>query len=220
MTNENDNLATEIERFLKPKAVSSRKLARSAEGRLLLAEESALDMDRIRDSGITLSELGRRVREYNSDMPKQTASNIIPVEVAGLGKPERRTIEGTKIQIGRVIDRGGLYVRHNPGIREVGLNDRGDVVLRQDADTAEDPRIGPILNSYNTTQSTLTDRVVARIDKKNHDRDVKAARAWLPMAAAYCRVRRRGITVRPAPSPAPGAPGLPRSGSSCCLASA
>ena len=179
MTNENDNLATEIERFLKPKAVSSRKLARSAEGRLLLAEESALDMDRIRDSGITLSELGRRVRMYNSDMTKQTASYIIPVEVAGLGKPERGTIEGTKIQIGRVIDLGGLYVRHNPGMREVGLNDRGDVVLRQDADTAEDPRIGPILNSYNTTQSTLTDRVVARIDKKNHDRDVKEARAWL-----------------------------------------
>ena len=107
MTNENDNLATEIERFLKPKAVSSRKLARSAEGRLLLAEESALDMDRIRDSGITLSELGRRVRVYNSDMTKQTASYIIPVEVAGLGKPERGTIEGTKIQIGRVIDLGG-----------------------------------------------------------------------------------------------------------------
>ena len=62
MTNENDNLATEIERFLKPKAVSSRKLARSAEGRLLLAEESALDMDRIRDSGTTLSpRLGARL---------------------------------------------------------------------------------------------------------------------------------------------------------------
>ncbi len=179
MTNEAETLATQIERFLKPKAVSSRKLARSAEGRLLLAEESALDMDRIRDSGVTLSELGRRVRVYNSDMTKQTASYIIPVEIAGLDKTERATLEGTKIQIGRVIELGGLYVRHNPGMREVGLNDRGDVVLRQDADTAEDPRIGPILNSYNTTQSMLVDRIVARIDKKSHDRDVKEARAWL-----------------------------------------
>lgn len=179
MTTEANNMATRIEQFLKPKAVSSRKLARSIEGQLLLAEESALDIERIRDSGITLSELGRRVRIYNSDMTKQTASYIIPMEVAGLDAAERAAVEGTKIQIGRIIDHDGLYLRHNPGVREVGLNDRGDVILRQDAETAEDPRIGPILNSYNTTQSVLTDRIVARIDKKSHDRDVKEARAWL-----------------------------------------
>jgi hypothetical protein len=68
------NTSTRIERFLKPKAVSSRKLARDAEGRLLMAEESALDMDRIRDAGITIRELGRRVRVYNSEMSKQLAA--------------------------------------------------------------------------------------------------------------------------------------------------
>ena len=51
-----------MERFLKPKAVSSRKLARDLQGRLLMAEESALDIDRIRDAGITVTELLLPVR--------------------------------------------------------------------------------------------------------------------------------------------------------------
>ena len=76
--------STRIEQFLKPKAVSSRKLARDAEGRLMMAEESALDMDRIRDAGITVTELGRRVRVYNGDMTKQLAAYIVPIEVTGL----------------------------------------------------------------------------------------------------------------------------------------
>ncbi len=145
----------------------------------MMAEESALDVDRIRDAGLTVRELGRRVRVYNSDMTKQVGSYIVPIEVASIGETEAVPSDGAKIQIGRLIARCGLYVRHNPGLREIGINDRGDVILRQDAATAEDPTIGPILNSYNTTQSTLTSRVVARIDKKTHDRDVKEARAWL-----------------------------------------
>jgi hypothetical protein len=171
--------STRIERFLKPKAVSSRKLARDMAGRLLMAEESALDMDRIRDAGTTVSELGRRVRLYNSDMTKQIASYIVPIEVTQLRGPAATASAGAKIQIGRLISEDGLYLRHNPGVREVGVNDRGDVMMRLDNATAEDPTIGPILNSYNTTQATLTNRLVARIDKKIHDRDVREARAWL-----------------------------------------
>ncbi len=176
---EDTELSTQIERFLKPKAVSSRKLARDPGGRLMLAEESALDLDRIRDAGITVSDLGRRVRVYNSDMTKQIASYIIPIEVTQITAGPEDPAAGAKVQIGRLITDGGLYLRHNPGLREIGINDRGDVVLRQDLETAEDPTIGPVLASYNTTQSTLVDRVVARIDKKTHDRDVKEARAWL-----------------------------------------
>jgi len=171
--------STLIEKFLKPKAVSSRKLARDPEGRLMMVEESALDMDRIRDAGKTVTELGRRVRVYNSDMTKQMASYIIPIEVAQMDGEASAPAAGAKIQVGRLIVEDGLYLRHNPGIREVGINDRGDVILRLDIDTAEDPTIGPVLTSYNTTQSTLTSRLVARIDKKTHDRDVKEARAWL-----------------------------------------
>ena len=173
------NTSTRIERFLKPKAVSSRKLARDAEGRLLMAEESALDMDRIRDAGITIRELGRRVRVYNSEMSKQLAAYVIPLEVAELTGDGAKLAAGAKIQIGRLVAMDGLYLRHNPGIREIGVNDRGDVMLRLDAATAEDPTVGPVLNSYNTTQAVLTERLVARIDKKTHDRDVKEARAWL-----------------------------------------
>lgn len=177
---EENSPSTQIEKFLKPKAVSSRKLARDAAGRLIMAEESALDLDRIRDAGTTVSELGRRVRVYNSDMTKQMASYIVPVEMMELGPEQSADAEGAKVQIGRVVvSDDGFYLRHNPGLREIGINDRGDVVLRQDAETAEDPTIGPVLNSYNTTQSTLATRVLARIDKKSHDRDVKEARAWL-----------------------------------------
>ncbi len=170
---------TLIERFLKPKAVSSRKLARSPEGRLLMAEESALDMDRIRDAGVTVAELGRRVRVYNSDMTKQIASYIIPIEMTELDGEAIAQAVGAKVQIGRLLAAGGLYLRHNPGIREIGVNDRGDTILRLDLATAEDPTIGPVLNSYNTSQAVLVSRIVARIDKKTHDRDVKEARAWL-----------------------------------------
>jgi hypothetical protein len=173
------NTSTRIERFLKPKAVSSRKLARDTEGRLLMAEESALDMDRIRDAGITIRELGRRVRVYNSEMSKQLASYVIPIEVAGMTAESAQLTNGAKIQVGRLVPLGGLYLRHNPGIREIGINDRGDVILRLDAATAEDPSVGPVLNSYNTSQAVLTERLVARIDKKTHDRDVKEARSWL-----------------------------------------
>ncbi len=172
-------LSTRIENFLKPKAVSSRKLARDNKGRLMLAEESALDLDRIRDAGITVSDLGRRVRVFNTDMTKQTASYIVPVEVTKGDDGQEAAITGTKVQIGRLLDAGGYYLRHNPGLREIGINDRGDVILRQDLESAEDPRVGPVLNSYNTTQATLASRIVARIDKKTHDRDVKEARAWL-----------------------------------------
>ncbi len=174
-----ETTSTRIEQFLKPKAVSSRKLARDAAGRLLMAEESALDMDRIRDAGTTVRELGRRVRLYTTDMTKQIASYIIPLEVMDVRGESAAEALGAKIQIGRLLVEDGLYVRHNPGIREIGINDRGDVILRLDQETAEDPTIGPVLNSYNTTQSELTTRLVARIDKKVHDRDVKEARAWL-----------------------------------------
>lgn len=177
---EETSAPTQIERFLKPKAVSSRKLARDTENRLVMAEESALDLDRIRDAGITVSELGRRVRVYNSEMTKQIASYIIPMEVTTLVGEDAERAAGAKVQVGRLVESGGgLYLRHNPGLREIGVNDRGDVMLRQDAETAEDPTIGPVLNSYNTTQSELASRLVARIDKKTHDRDVKEARAWL-----------------------------------------
>lgn len=173
------NTSTRIEQFLKPKAVSSRKLARDAEGRLMMAEESALDMDRIRDAGITVTELGRRVRVYNSDMNKQLAAYIVPMEVTELRGDAAAKAVGAKIQVGRLLAEDGLYLRHNPGVREIGINDRGDVILRLDADAAEETTVGPILSSYNTTQSDLTSRMVARIDKKTHDRDVKEARAWL-----------------------------------------
>lgn len=171
--------STRIEQFLKPKAVSSRKLARDAGGRLMMAEESALDMDRIRDAGITVTELGRRVRVYNGDMTKQLAAYIVPAEVASLRGEAAALAVGAKIQVGRLLAEDGLYLRHNPGVREIGINDRGDVILRLDAEASEDTTAGPILSSYNTTQSELTGRMVARIDKKTHDRDVKEARAWL-----------------------------------------
>jgi hypothetical protein len=181
------NVSTRIEQFLKPKAVSSRKLARDAAGRLLMAEESALDMDRIRDAGTTIRELGRRVRLYNTDMTKQIAAYIVPLEVMQLDADQAAHSLGAKIQIGRLLaEENGLYLRHNPGIREIGVNDRGDVMLRLDQQTAEDATIGPVLNSYNTTQASLTSRLVARIDKKTHERDVKEARAWLEAMNVLC----------------------------------
>ena len=178
MTNDT-TASTKIELFLKPKAVSSRKLARDAEGRLLLAEESAIDRDRTRNAGVTIAELGRRVRVFNSDMTKQMASYLVPAELTEFSDGAADLSGVTKTQIGRLLWLDGLYIRHNPGLREVGINDRGDVILRLDLETAEDPTIGPLMSSYNTTQSTLSSRLVARIDKKSHDRDVKEARAWL-----------------------------------------
>src|SRR4029079_2802636 len=150
MPMEQSSDSTSMERFLKPKAVSSRKLARDLHGRLLMAEESALDIDRIRDARITVTDLGRRVRVYTSDMTKQLAAYIIPVEVCRLDREQAKLSDGAKVQIGRLIANDGLYIRHNPGLREIGINDRGDVILRQDAETAEDSTIGPLLNSHNT----------------------------------------------------------------------
>src|SRR5512147_556971 len=105
-----ENTSTRIEQFLKPKAVSSRKLARDVAGRLLMAEESALDMDRIRDAGMTVRELGRRVRLYNNDMTKQIASYVVPIEVMRMRGNGMSSAEGAKIQVGRLIAEDGLYL--------------------------------------------------------------------------------------------------------------
>ncbi len=101
------NASTKIELFLKPKAVSSRKLARDAEGRLLLAEESAIDRDRTRNAGITIAELGRRVRVFNSDMTKQMASYIVPAELTEFSDGAADLSGVTKTQIGCTIGEPG-----------------------------------------------------------------------------------------------------------------
>jgi hypothetical protein len=76
-----------------------------------------------------------------------------------------------------VVNHHGLYLRYRPGIEEVGVNDRGDVILR-DVTPAE-PTAGPVRGSVNTDVTDRAQRLVVRLADDDHTADRKEAEGWL-----------------------------------------
>ncbi len=171
--------SSKIEAFLAPKhRAGSRKVSRDKNGRPLLVEESALDTASMAKSGVTLVELGKRVRVFADDMSHELASYIIPSELIRYGSDNPQAADGCKTPLGNTVYDHGLYMKLRPGLCEVGVNDRQDIVLL-DTGNGSDPTVGPVINSANTVIAGRAKRLVTRVHRPEHEADRKEALAWL-----------------------------------------
>jgi Phosphoenolpyruvate carboxykinase len=169
-----------IDRFVIPRHNrNARRVVRHSSGQLVLVEESALDLSRLPQTGTGLLQLGRRVRVLNADMRRQLASYILPAELARLPRARAQLLDGCATPLGKVVFDHGLFLALKPGLSEIGVNDRRDVILRYDEEAAEDPTRGPVLNSSNTVIAGRAKRLVTRVQDVEHAQDRAEALAWL-----------------------------------------
>jgi hypothetical protein len=168
--------------FLKPSALKNRNLVwRDRDGRVVAADERAVDLSRLSASNgapVTLIDLGRRVRLFNSDMSKELRSVVLSGELVRLSKESPQSVAGIDTPLGKVISDHGLYLKLKPGLSEVGVNDRNDLILRYD-DADGDPTRGPVINSANTVIAGRAERLVTRTQREDHEADRAEALAWL-----------------------------------------
>ena len=173
-----------LEAFLKPDAGRrGRRLFRDRAGRLVLARGDTVDYRRVTSEGQPLLSMARRVRVLSSDLSRELASWLIPVELCAISKQDARSAQGVELPIGTLVAEKGLYLKLSPGLDEVGLNDRGDVVLRYDPARAQDRSLGPVRNSRNTVIAGRARRLVTRLDRAEHEADRREALAWLKALA-------------------------------------
>ncbi len=169
-------------KFIKPAAVKNRNLVwRDRDGRVLAADERALDLARLsagNGTAATLIDLGRRVRLFNSDMSRELRSVVLSSELVTLSKESPQSVAGIETPLGRVIADHGLYIKLKPGLSEVGVNDRNDLILRYDAGDS-DPTRGPVINSANTIIAGRAERLVTRTHRADHEADRAEVLAWL-----------------------------------------
>jgi len=171
---------TGLERYIYQRYLNqSRFVTRDREGNLLMVDERAVDHAHITGEGTTLLELGKRVRVYSNGLSKMSASYILPSELLRLSKQSPKSAEGCETPLGKVISDHGLYLKLKPGLVEVGVNDRQDVILYFDPKRAEEPTAGPVLNSVNTIITGRAKRLVTRVEREEHEKDVTEARTWL-----------------------------------------
>ena len=167
-----------LEKLLKEgQAKNEKKVFRDRRRRPILIHESVLDYDKLLKSGRSLADVGRRIRHFDGALKEEIASYIVPVELMVLSREEPETVGGVELPLGTVISEGGLWLRYRPGIEEIGINDRGEVILREVE--APDPAAGPVRGSHNTSVMGRTKRLVTRLSLEEHEADRKEAEAWL-----------------------------------------
>jgi hypothetical protein len=157
---------------------------RDRRGRAICIVESAVDVDRLRVEQTPLVSLARRVRVVEEEFRRERASYLLPVELIRIAKEDPASAAGLETPLGKVVHDHGLWLQLAPGLEEVGVNDRGDVVLRRREAYGGDPTVGPVRNSVNTVIAGRARRLVTRTDRVQHERDVAEAEAWLKALAA------------------------------------
>lgn len=171
---------TGLERYLFPRFLDNRRMVvRDRQGNVLLVDERAVDYKRMSLEGTTLMELGKRVRILSDGVERELASYILPADLLRISKESPKAADGCVTPLGKTVADHGLYVRLLPGLVELGGNDRQDVVLYFDPKKADDPTLGPVINSANTIIAGRAKRLVTRLHRDDHEKDVREARAWL-----------------------------------------
>lgn len=172
-----------LEKLLRDgQARNERKVLRDRHRRPVLVDESVLDPAKLLKAGKTVSEVGRRIRCYDADMKKETGTWLAPVELAAISRDEPDTVDGVALPFGKVVSDDGLWLQHHPGYAEIGVNDRGEVLLR--ALKNPDPQSGPVAGSVNTTAARTSPKIVPILDPPSFDETVSEARAWMKVLAA------------------------------------
>jgi len=169
----------QLETFLTPRdRKGSKRVIRDRSEAIAFVREDALSLDRIREAGIPLYNVGRRFRVLGPDGITEQERWIAPFDVIHRSRENPKDFDGLVLPLGELIHDHGLYLKLAPGIAELGINDRGDILLRRDT-KQKDPTVGPVLNSFNTVITGRAKRLVTRTIYDEHRTDVKEALGWL-----------------------------------------
>ena len=130
-----------------------KRVLRDRSGGIALVREDALNQDLFRTNGVPLHNVGRRFRVVGEDGITEQERWIAPFDVIHRSRENPKHFDGLKLPLGELVFDHGLYLKFSPGVAELGVNDRGDVLLRRDS--SSDPTIGPVWNSFNTVITGL-----------------------------------------------------------------
>jgi hypothetical protein len=163
-----------------------KRVIRDRSGGIALVREDALDLDLFRKNGVPLHNVGRRFRVVGKDGITEQERWIAPFDVIHRSREDSKNFDGLKLPLGELVYDHGLYLKFAPGIAELGVNDRGDVLLRRDPG-ATDPTEGPVWNAFNTVITGRAKRLVTRLEYDAHKADVKEALGWLKALEAVTK---------------------------------
>ncbi len=163
-----------------------KRVIRDRSGGIALVREDALDLDLFRKHGVPLHNVGRRFRVVGKDGITEQERWIAPFDVIHRSREDSKSFDGLKLPLGELVYDHGLYLKFAPGIAELGVNDRGDVLLRRDPG-ASDPTEGPVWNAFNTVITGRAKRLVTRTEFDAHRADVKEAAGWLKALEAVTK---------------------------------
>jgi len=178
-----------LELFLTPKdRKGSKRVVRDRSGEIVFVREDALSLQQFRAAGIPLHNVGRRFRVLGPDGMTEQERWIAPFNVIHRSRETPKHFDGLMLPLGELVFDHGLYLKLLPGISELGVNDRGDILLRRDPKNT-DPTVGPVLNSFNTAITGRAKRLVTRTVYDEHRADVKEAQAWLKALEAVSKAK-------------------------------
>jgi len=163
-----------------------KRVIRDRSGGIALVREDALNLDLFRANGVPLHNVGRRFRVVGTDGITEQERWIAPFDVIHRSREDSKNFDGLKLPLGELVYDHGLYIKFAPGIAELGVNDRGDVLLRRDP-TGTDPTEGPVWNAFNTVITGRAKRLVTRTEFDAHRADVKEANGWLKALEAVSK---------------------------------
>ena len=162
-----------------------KRVVRDRSGGIALVREDALNLEMLRANGVPLHNVGRRFRVVGEDGITEQERWIAPFDVIHRSRENPKNFDGLKLPLGELVHDHGLYLKFAPGIAELGINDRGDVLLRREP--SNDVTTGPVWNSFNTAITGRAKRLVTRTTLDAHRTDVKEAGAWLKALEAISK---------------------------------
>ena len=162
------------------------RVIRDRSGGIALVREDALDLSLLRKAQVPLHNVGRRFRVVGTDGITDHERWIAPFDVIHRSREDSKSFDGLKLPLGELVYDHGLYIKFAPGITELGVNDRGDILLRRDP-KANDPTAGPVWNAFNTVITGRAKRLVTRTEFDAHKADVKEVGGWLKALEAVSK---------------------------------
>src|SRR5262245_26945711 len=174
-----------LEKFLRVgDGKGSAQIVRDQRRRPILIPESLVDYDRITKAGRAFLEMGRRIRILGGKGKEGDAVWVLPAELTQISRDEPAAAAGIALPFGTIFSDRGLWLKWAPGYRELGVSDRGDVLLRFDEEEAKDPLSGPVDGAVHTQVTGRVRRIVARLTAAEHKADRDEAEIWLKAMAA------------------------------------
>ncbi|HYR52560.1 MAG TPA: hypothetical protein VET83_08090, partial [Candidatus Dormibacteraeota bacterium] len=177
--------SVDLERYLNARDRKGKKVVRDRSGDIALVREDALNLDLFRENGVPLHNVGRRFRVVGKDGITEQERWIAPFDVIHRSRENPKNFDGVKLPLGELVYDHGLYLKFAPGIQELGVNDRGDVLLRREP--SNDLTAGPVWNAFNTVITGRAKRLVTRLTFDAHKADVKEAAGWLKALEAVSK---------------------------------